>query len=127
MLLEFRQKKLPYTELPIETVYIEDNQTSHFRPVRDSVRIYWLIVRHFLRFAGCSLLCFGLDLLLFALLSRYVFGSLPQAGQIFAATAAAVSVPPCAISGLIGGWFFIPAVLSGQRCGGTICCVSVSC
>lgn len=89
MLLEFRQKKLPYTELPIETVYIEDNQTSHFRPVRDSVRIYWLIVRHFLRFAGCSLLCFGLDLLLFALFSRYVFGSLPQAGQIFAATAAA--------------------------------------
>jgi glycosyltransferase involved in cell wall biosynthesis len=32
-------------EVPIATVYIEGNSSSHFRPVRDSVRIYSLLAR----------------------------------------------------------------------------------
>jgi glycosyltransferase involved in cell wall biosynthesis len=32
-------------EVPIATVYIEGNRSSHFRPVRDSVRIYRLLAR----------------------------------------------------------------------------------
>ena len=49
-------------EVPIATVYLENNRGSHFDPVWDSMRIYFVLVR----FYASSLLAAGLDLLLFA-------------------------------------------------------------
>lgn len=54
-------------EVPIATVYIEDNRGSHFNPVWDSMRIYFVLVRFYasgllaaaVDFAGFSL-CFAL-------------------------------------------------------------------
>lgn len=34
-------------EVPIETIYIEGNRSSHFDPVRDSMRIYFVLVRFY--------------------------------------------------------------------------------
>jgi len=45
MLLEMKSRKIPYSEVKIETVYIEENKTSHFRPFKDSFRIYSLIFK----------------------------------------------------------------------------------
>lgn len=50
-------------EVPIATVYLDGNRTSHFDPLRDSMRIYFVL----LRFYASSLLAAGLDLLLFAI------------------------------------------------------------
>ena len=33
-------KSFPIVEVPIETVYINDNEGSHFRPIRDGLMIY---------------------------------------------------------------------------------------
>lgn len=44
MLFLMKQKKIPYLEKTITTVYIDDNASSHFRPVRDSLRIYSMIL-----------------------------------------------------------------------------------
>jgi putative flippase GtrA len=44
-------------EVPIETVYIDGNRCSHFDPVRDSMRIYFVL----LRFCSSSLLAAGID------------------------------------------------------------------
>jgi glycosyltransferase involved in cell wall biosynthesis len=49
-------------EVPIATVYLEGNRGSHFDPVWDSMRIWFVL----LRFYASSLLAAGLDLLLFA-------------------------------------------------------------
>jgi len=68
MLLQMKALSLPFSETKIETVYIEENQTSHFRPLRDSLRIYGLI----LRFMAASLLSSLLDLGLFFLLSCFL-------------------------------------------------------
>lgn len=76
MLLELRRLHIPYAEKTIETIYIEENQTSHFRPIRDSVRIYKLILRHFFAYMGASLVCFLVDLGLFSLFSRLLFAPL---------------------------------------------------
>lgn len=51
-------------EVPIETVYLDNNAASHFNPVLDSIRIY----RRILRFSLSSLLSTGADLGLFTLL-----------------------------------------------------------
>jgi glycosyltransferase involved in cell wall biosynthesis len=32
-------------EVPIETVYLEGNRSSHFKPLADSVRVLWALVR----------------------------------------------------------------------------------
>lgn len=34
-------------EVPIETVYLDGNRASHFNPVRDSMRIYFVLVRFY--------------------------------------------------------------------------------
>lgn len=67
MLLEMKAKQIPYTEIKIATVYIEENSSSHFRAVRDSVRIYRLILAHFIRYTLSSVLSAFLDTGLFAL------------------------------------------------------------
>jgi len=45
MLLEMKARKIPFEEVKIDTVYIEENRTSHFRTFRDSFRIYSLIFK----------------------------------------------------------------------------------
>ncbi len=50
-------------ELPITTIYIETNRGSHFNPVWDSMRIYFVL----LRFYASSLLAAGVDLAVFSL------------------------------------------------------------
>ena len=51
-------------EIPILTLYEEGNKNSHFKAVRDSIRIYWEIIK----FSAPSFLCFALDVTLFGLL-----------------------------------------------------------
>ncbi len=67
MLIECRKHKIEIFEVPIETVYIDENSSSHFRPVVDSIKIYLLIFKGFLSFAFTSVSCTLLDLLLFQL------------------------------------------------------------
>ena len=55
MLLGMKQQGLPFDEVKIRTVYIEENKSSHFHPIRDSWRIYKLILRHFFKYTLCSL------------------------------------------------------------------------
>jgi len=69
MLLCMKSEELPFDEVKIRTVYIEENKSSHFRAVRDSWRIYKLILAHFFRYTLSSLVCFVLDEGLFVLLS----------------------------------------------------------
>lgn len=61
MLLALHEYGIKITEQPIETVYIEENQTSHFRPVRDSIRVYSLI----LKFLASSVISAVIDNLVF--------------------------------------------------------------
>lgn len=69
MLLLMGQRHIPYREVKIETVYYDDNRASHFRPVRDSLRVYGLI----LKYAANSLASSGVDLLMFYLLGQFLF------------------------------------------------------
>jgi glycosyltransferase involved in cell wall biosynthesis len=48
-------------EVPIETVYLNGNRSSHFNPVLDSMRIYFVLMRFFLS----SLISAGIDFLVF--------------------------------------------------------------
>jgi glycosyltransferase involved in cell wall biosynthesis len=66
----FTIKKLGYniTQIQIETVYINNNKDSHFRPLIDSARIYLV----FTRFSLTSFLSFALDMTMFAFFLSYL-------------------------------------------------------
>lgn len=55
MLLAFKTNGIPFDEVKIRTVYIEENKSSHFRVIHDSWRIYKLILAHFFRYTLSSL------------------------------------------------------------------------
>ncbi|MBQ3527291.1 MAG: glycosyltransferase [Clostridia bacterium] len=77
MLLYMKRKEIGYSEVTINTIYIDDNESSHFRPVRDSVRIYSLIFKHiftsqFFLCLGSSMICYLVDLAMFIFLNFMV-------------------------------------------------------
>ena len=69
MLLAMKEQAIAFEEVKIRTVYIEENKSSHFRAVRDSWRIYKLILAHFFRYTLSSLASAVVDTGLYAVLS----------------------------------------------------------
>lgn len=63
MLIECKEKEFEIAEVPIETIYINNNELSHFNPLRDSILIYKL----FLKYILASISSFFVDILLFTL------------------------------------------------------------
>ena len=45
MLADAKHHAEPPVQVPIETVYIEENASSHFNPLRDSIRIYGALLK----------------------------------------------------------------------------------
>src|SRR4051812_27203547 len=45
-LVVIKANQMPVREIPIQTIYIENNRDSHFRPLRDSARIYFVLLRY---------------------------------------------------------------------------------
>lgn len=64
----------PIGEVKIETVYLEGNSSSHFRPVRDSIRIYSLILKYLFSSAAAAVID---ELVFFLLKSVRILEFLP--------------------------------------------------
>jgi glycosyltransferase involved in cell wall biosynthesis len=61
MLIAARQMSVPVVEEPIRTIYEPGNKSSHFNPLTDSMKIYFVL----LRFSSVSLITALLDNLVF--------------------------------------------------------------
>lgn len=82
MLLEFRQSNIGFVEVPIETVYIGENASTHFNPVKDSLKIYGVIFK----FLFSSLASSIIDLAMFSVLTGILFGKVDEALRILLCT-----------------------------------------
>ena len=76
VLIECAHKRLPMRPLTIQTVYENNNEGSHFRAVRDSARIYSVILAGFFRFISASLMSFVVDYLLYLLFNNLIFSAI---------------------------------------------------
>ena len=75
VLLELKSMGAEYEEITIETVYLDENKGSHFRPFADTVRICSLIIKYL----GSSLSAFLTDILAFTLFnSALKIGVIPS-------------------------------------------------
>lgn len=72
VLIACARAKLPMIPIAIETVYENENAGSHFHPLRDSYRIYKVILGNFIKFMGVSILSFLLDWALAALMGDWL-------------------------------------------------------
>ena len=64
MLLEAKRSGVGLRQIPIQTIYINKNESSHFNPILDSLRIYRLIIK----FLFSSILSCIIDFCLFSLI-----------------------------------------------------------
>ena len=64
VLLKLRDMHLGVFEVPIETIYIDDNAGSHFNPVRDAFKIYMVIFKYLFSSAASFLVDWAIYLLL---------------------------------------------------------------
>jgi glycosyltransferase involved in cell wall biosynthesis len=63
MLVTARDAGVPIRETPVSTIYIDGNRASHFNPLADSMRVYFV----FVRYLAVSLATAGIDNLVFIL------------------------------------------------------------
>ena len=97
VLIACARHDLPMIPITIETVYENENRGTHYHPLRDSMRIFRVIIRGFVKFMGVSLLCWLVDQGLFNLMNLAAFGngdarSASYGTYILAATAIARTV-----------------------------------
>lgn len=64
MLIAAKEYQIPIEEFPIQTIYLANNESSHFNPFIDSIRIY----KVFFKFMLSSLSSFIIDIALYWLL-----------------------------------------------------------
>lgn len=70
MLMTCVKENIRIIEIPIETIYLEGNKSSHFRAVKDSARIYMTM----LKFVSSSFVSFCIDYLLFGIFLQLTLG-----------------------------------------------------
>lgn len=81
VLLEMKRQHVEFCEVQIDTVYIEENASTHFHPFKDSFKIYMVILRYlignmmsFIKYMISSILSFVIDNGLFRLI-EYIIGT----------------------------------------------------
>ncbi len=99
MLLYAVKQKIDIKEIGIETVYIDNNASSHFNVLRDSFRIYKVLLKFafvrilsFLKFAGSSFISYAVDYIMAILLDTILSKSISKSASLFISTYSARAV-----------------------------------
>lgn len=82
MILDMKRHEIPFRTFPITGEYFADGSKSHYRPVRDTVKIVGELLRFFgqqFKYLGSSLVCYMAEYILF----RLFLGYLPEIGVTF--------------------------------------------
>lgn len=106
MLFVVNRKEIPLEQVGIATVYIDDNKSSHFRVVRDSLRVYGLILKYLLSSVAAAVID---ELAFFIFKSISVLGVLPIPLTFTAAFLARV------ISSLVNFWINANVVFQDNK------------
>ncbi|MBE5876278.1 MAG: glycosyltransferase [Lachnospiraceae bacterium] len=83
MLLETKNMEMPICEVPIRTIYIDENESSHFNPIKDSIKIYSMILKFFMNSILSTVIDLTLYFVISLVLTRLHFA---QASMVFVAT-----------------------------------------
>ena len=90
VIFKLKDMDVPFVEVPIEVIYLDNNSSSHFNPIKDSIKIY----KVFLKFCISSFGSFLIDIAIFTAICKLIGAfadkeSLVYAYEIYIATAIA--------------------------------------
>ncbi len=89
MLITARQKCVPFLQVPIQTIYFNNNSGSHFRTFADLFRILALLGRSVVQYAGAAALSVVIDVAVYAVMVKLLLLAVPLAERIFLSTVTA--------------------------------------
>ena len=72
MLIIASSRHVRFQTVTIQTIYIEENRRTHFRPFHDSARIYLQLFKNFFKYASSSGLSTVLDIGIFTLFDKWI-------------------------------------------------------
>ena len=72
MLIIASSHHIKFRTVNIQTIYIEENRRTHFRPFHDSARIYIQLFKNFFKYASSSGLSTVIDIGVFTLLDKWL-------------------------------------------------------
>jgi dolichol-phosphate mannosyltransferase len=75
VLIACSRARIPIIPVPIQTIYENENEGTHFHPIKDSIRIYKVILGSFFKFMAASLTSVVVDQGIFNLLNLVVFAN----------------------------------------------------
>lgn len=77
MLIWAKKHGVDILEIPIETIYDSvDNHSTHYRPIVDSLKIFWVVIRNFGLYLLSGMISGLVDVAAFYVLSAYLLTSL---------------------------------------------------
>lgn len=68
-LINMAKKKIDFKEVEIKTIYFNNNNGSHYRPIKDSIKIF----RGILKYTISAIFSFLIDISLFLILYNFIF------------------------------------------------------
>ncbi|MBE5795890.1 MAG: glycosyltransferase [Clostridiales bacterium] len=95
VLIACARAKMDMVPITIETVYENENEGTHFHPIRDSYRIYKVILGSFIKFMGTSIASFLIDNGVFTILDQLVFPEAMAGRALLSAVIARCISAPC--------------------------------
>lgn len=72
MLILASSRLINFHTVMIQTIYIEENRRTHFRPFKDSLRIYIQLFKNFFKYASASGVSTLIDIILFTILDKWL-------------------------------------------------------
>jgi len=81
--------------ITIQTIYENENAGTHFHPIRDSYRIYKVILGSFVKFMAASIVSFIIDNGVFALCENLLFAGMGNGQEFFSTVVARLISAPC--------------------------------
>ncbi len=68
MLIECSRKQISIESVTIQTIYLEENASTHFNPIKDSIKIYKVLLGNFIKYTLSSLSASLIDIAIFKIL-----------------------------------------------------------
>lgn len=86
MLIQVKKLNATMSEVPIETVYFNNNEGSHYNSIVDSTRIFIRLISGFLQYFFSTVTSGIIDVFVFVLLNNFLLKDLPLEWRVFYST-----------------------------------------
>lgn len=127
VLIALSREKIKLTPVTIETVYENENEGSHFHPVRDSIRIYKVILGNFFKFIFSSLITTGIDMAVYyVLFDVFENAALSPAGVYVSLAKVIARVLSASVNFLVNKKFVFRLEQGGRRVALRYACLCVA-